>query len=159
MPSATSSPAPGTSRSTSCSSAPPSNSDSPGPGHLTPGVSWSLWQVQVQPRGHVVGGRDGAAEHSVDIGGDVGWIGTTGAVLSREAQDGGRLAFVPSASSARDILPAVMCSVIVAPALAAPGMTGMPAITATWMAGNAPPVSGSLSYWRKAHSATTGIGY
>src|SRR5438105_7761485 len=64
----------------------------------------------------------------------------------------------PSASSARDILPAVVCSVIVAPAWAAPDLPGMTATTATWMAPGARPVNDSLSYWRKAHSATRGIG-
>jgi hypothetical protein len=42
-----------------------------------------------------VGGGDGAAEDPVDVGGDVGRIGTTGTVLGGEPQDGGRLAFVP----------------------------------------------------------------
>jgi hypothetical protein len=65
----------------------------------------------------------------------------------------------PSASSARDILPAVVCSVIVAPALAAPDLPGMTAITATWMVHGARPISGWLPYWRNAHSATRGIGY
>jgi len=35
----------------------------------------------------------------------------------------------------------------------------MTAITATWMVHGARPVSGWLPYWRKAHSATRGIGY
>src|SRR6266851_1237491 len=45
----------------------------------------------------------------------------------------------PSASSARDILPAVVCSVIVTPALAAPDLPGMTAVTATWMVHGARP--------------------
>jgi len=54
-----------------------------------------LWQVQVQPGGHVLSDGDGAAEHPVDVRGDVGRIGATRTVLRGEAQDGRRLAFVP----------------------------------------------------------------
>src|SRR5450755_3549894 len=48
----------------------------------------------MQPRGHVVVGRDGAAEDAVDVGGDVGRKGVTGTVLGGEAQDRGRLGLV-----------------------------------------------------------------
>src|SRR5260370_2790281 len=66
----------------------------------------------------------------------------------------------PSASWARDILPAVVCSIIVAPALTALGLPGVNGHPAGRMPGGV--AAGSrfvVGFWRSAHSVTRGISY
>src|SRR5438094_4301444 len=122
-----------------------------------PEVRWSSWQVEAQPRGHVVGGGDGAAEHAVDVRGDVGWIGTARAVLGGEAQDGRRLAFVAVGEFGEGHL---AFGGVLGHRCSRPGRTGPATHHGDHrhaMARRARPVSGSLSYWRTAHTVTRTI--
>ena len=59
-------------------------------------------------------GEDCGVEHPVDVGGDVGWVGAAGTVLGGERTMVDGWLSCPSASWARDILPPVVCSIIVA---------------------------------------------
>lgn len=116
-----------------------------------------LRQVDVQPGGHVAGG-DGAAEHPVDVNATFCWIGTAGTVLCVRRKMVAGWELCPSASWARDIVPAVVCSISVAPALDRCGLAGMNAISLSGRRGASRPVRGRRQPVQLQHQTVIGQG-